>query len=75
MKIRLHPVQALYFAWLLAWRDTDIRDVERPIWKRIAYVCRYGRAAPFVWQMDGRAMDSYMEAVSELVEEENEKST
>ena len=68
-------MQAFYFAWLLAWRDSDLEDIERPIWKRIAYLCRYGRAAPFVWQLDGKGMDSYMEALAELVEEEKQAST
>lgn len=74
MRRRLAPIQALYFAWLLAWKQENVDDLRHQLWKRVAWVCRYGRGAAFVWQLDGAGMDDFMRATSELIGEENPDS-
>jgi hypothetical protein len=39
--------------------------------RRIAYACRYGKAAAFVWEMDSELLNMFCAAVGEIVEEEN----
>ena len=54
--------------------ESDVDELRGELWKRVAWCCRYGRAASFVWALDGEAMNEFMRATSELVEEENPNS-
>lgn len=39
--------------------------------KRLAYACRYGHAAAFALEVDASFLQDFVEAVAEIVEEEN----
>lgn len=48
------------------------QEAERLVWKRVAYAGRYGRAGLLeALRLPSDAMDSYLEALAEIVREEN----
>lgn len=49
-------------------------ELREELWGRVAWCCRYGRAASFVWSLDGEAMNEFMRATGKLIEEERPDS-
>ena len=74
MSRHLGPVLGLVLGIALAWADeaeNDPGNTYRLLMRRIAYACRYGHAAAFVWEMDRWMLADFCEAIGGIVEEEN----
>lgn len=59
----------------MAWRGIDRQLAVSHVMKRLAYACRYGNTTlTEVVHLDQMFLQDFLEAVSEIVEQENGKS-
>lgn len=55
----------------LLWVKAGTEATEKLHYRRLAYACRYGKAAAFALAVDGDFLSRFCEAIGEIVEEEN----
>lgn len=59
----------------LVWDRNGTDAGAKKVWRRIAYATRYGNAGlTEALELDQMALQDYLEAVSEIVQEENQAS-
>jgi hypothetical protein len=70
----LHPTVALWASHALAWRKVSAEEGRHRVWKRVAYATRYGKGVTLseVLSLDQMQLNGFLEALSDLVKEENE---
>lgn len=69
---RIGPYASIALALYLAWRQPGaIEDTRRAHMRRLAYATRYGHAGDWVWFAPSDLLQEYVEALAEIVEEEN----
>jgi hypothetical protein len=62
----------LLLGLMMIWREPGTAEESyRQHIKRLAYACRYGHAAPFVFGVDSGFLQDFCNALGEIVEEEN----
>jgi len=56
-----------------AWQAVGVEDGRKAVWKRVAYALRYSKGATLteVMEMPNEALSALLEALGEIVEEEN----
>jgi hypothetical protein len=65
----------IWLAKAMAYRGLGTEESTKAIWKRIGYGSRYGNAQPSeLLAMDQVALQDYLEAISDIVREENAAS-
>lgn len=65
------PGAAQMLAVSMAWRDAGAVDrTYRARVKRLAIAGRYGHAGEWMFRVDGRFLQDYVEALGEIVKEE-----
>jgi hypothetical protein len=66
------PVTAYYLGVGAEWCvEGAAADSQKKLIKLVAYACRYGHAAPWVWDVSLPILVQFCEAVNEIVQEEN----
>ena len=50
-----------YVGLHLEWNVVGVDETLRLHMRRIAYACRYGKAAAFVWEMDSELLNMFCE--------------
>ncbi len=66
---------ALMIARAMAWKGVGTEGAEKLVWKRVAYATRYGKAGLLeALELDQYALQGFLEAVSDIVQEENAAS-
>ena len=58
----------------MAWRKASAAEGEHRVWKRVAYAVRYGKGVSLTeaLELSQLQLNGLLEALSELVREENE---
>ena len=59
----------------IEWRRFGVEETYRERVKRLAYASRYGRAGSWMFEVSSVFLQDFIEAVAEIVEEENRPRT
>ncbi len=66
---------AFWVGFAAAWRLVGTEDALQRLWKRVAYATRYGHVGlNEALSIDNHKLQGFLDAVSELVAEENKAS-
>jgi hypothetical protein len=72
--VRLPELLSFWVAHALAWPAVSVEAGRELVWKRVAYATRYGKGCSLgeALALDTEALGGYLQALGQLVKEENE---